>query len=61
MRIARVDVFGYGLRYAHGEYVMSGGRSVAALASPLSDVTRTSVLGSAATLRPPDITYSPWA
>jgi len=27
VRIARVDVFGYGLRYAHGEYVMSGGRS----------------------------------
>ena len=27
VRIARVEVFGYGLRYAHGEYVMSGGRT----------------------------------
>ena len=33
MRIARVDVFGYDLRYAHGEYVMSGGRSITSLPS----------------------------
>ena len=33
LRIARVDVFGYDLRYAHGEYVMSGGRSVTSLPS----------------------------
>lgn len=25
--ITRVDVYGYDLRYAHGEYVMSGGRA----------------------------------
>ena len=39
MRIARVDVFGYQLHYAHGEYVMSGGRSVASLPSTLVRVT----------------------
>ncbi len=33
MRIARVDVYSYELRYAHGEYVMSGGRTVSALPS----------------------------
>ena len=37
-------MFGYGLRYAHGEYVMSGGRSVAALASTLVRVTSDSGL-----------------
>ena len=31
--IARVDVYGYELRYAHGEYVMSGGRAVRSLPS----------------------------
>ena len=44
VRIARVDVFGYGLRYAHGEYVMSGGRSVASLPSTLVRVTSDSGL-----------------
>jgi cis-L-3-hydroxyproline dehydratase len=33
MRIVRVDVHHYNLRYAHGEYVMSGGRAVASLPS----------------------------
>jgi cis-L-3-hydroxyproline dehydratase len=33
VRIVRIDVHGYDLRYAHGEYVMSGGRVVSALAS----------------------------
>jgi L-alanine-DL-glutamate epimerase-like enolase superfamily enzyme len=33
VRIARVDVYGYDLRYAHGEYVMSGGRTVTSLPS----------------------------
>jgi L-alanine-DL-glutamate epimerase-like enolase superfamily enzyme len=33
VRIERVDVFGYDLTYAHGEYVMSGGRVVTRLAS----------------------------
>jgi L-alanine-DL-glutamate epimerase-like enolase superfamily enzyme len=33
MKITRVDVHHYDLRYAHGEYVMSGGRSVASLPS----------------------------
>lgn len=39
VRIARIDVFGYALRYAHGEYVMSGGRSVKALPSTLVRIT----------------------
>jgi L-alanine-DL-glutamate epimerase-like enolase superfamily enzyme len=33
MRIARVEVYGYDLRYVHGDYVMSGGRVVRALPS----------------------------
>jgi cis-L-3-hydroxyproline dehydratase len=33
MKIARIDVYGYDLRYAHGEYVMSGGRTIASLPS----------------------------
>jgi L-alanine-DL-glutamate epimerase-like enolase superfamily enzyme len=39
VRIARVDAFGYELHYAHGEYVMSGGRTVDALPSTLVRVT----------------------
>src|SRR6478609_441378 len=35
MRIDRIEVYGYDLRYAHGEYVMSGGRTIASLASTL--------------------------
>jgi L-alanine-DL-glutamate epimerase-like enolase superfamily enzyme len=33
LNITRVDVFGYEVRYAHGAYVMSGGRSVTSLPS----------------------------
>lgn len=33
MRIARVTISGYELRYAHGAYVMSGGRTITALQS----------------------------
>ena len=33
MKIAAVDVFGYELRYRHGSYVMSGGRSIDSLPS----------------------------
>lgn len=33
MRIARVHLLGYDLRYAHGEYVMSGGRTITSLPS----------------------------
>jgi L-alanine-DL-glutamate epimerase-like enolase superfamily enzyme len=35
MRIARVSTFGYDLRYAHGAYVMSGGRTVTSLPSTI--------------------------
>ena len=30
MKLVRLDCFGYELRYAHGQYVMSGGRAAAA-------------------------------
>ena len=36
MKILAVDVFGYELRYRHGSYVMSGGRSIDALASTVA-------------------------
>lgn len=39
MRISRVDVFGYDLSYVHGEYVMSGGRTIGRLASTVVRVT----------------------
>ena len=35
MKIAAIDVFGYELTYAHGEYVMSGGRAAQSQASTL--------------------------
>jgi len=37
--IARVEVFGYDLRYAHGSYVMSGGRVIDTLASTVVRIT----------------------
>jgi cis-L-3-hydroxyproline dehydratase len=37
--IRRIDVYGYELHYAHGAYVMSGGRTTTALASTLVRVT----------------------
>ncbi len=45
MRITRVDVFGYDLRYAHGEYVMSGGRSITSLPSTVVRVEADGVVG----------------
>lgn len=35
MKIAAIEVFGYQLTYAHGEYVMSGGRAAQSQASTL--------------------------
>ncbi|HEX5828870.1 MAG TPA: mandelate racemase/muconate lactonizing enzyme family protein [Candidatus Limnocylindrales bacterium] len=37
--IERIDVFGYELTYAHGEYVMSSGREIRGLASTVVRVT----------------------
>jgi cis-L-3-hydroxyproline dehydratase len=37
--IKRVDVFGYRLTYVHGDYVMSGGRTITALPSTVLRVT----------------------
>jgi L-alanine-DL-glutamate epimerase-like enolase superfamily enzyme len=33
MKITSIDIFGYDLHYAHGSYIMSGGRAVTALPS----------------------------
>jgi L-alanine-DL-glutamate epimerase-like enolase superfamily enzyme len=33
MKIVRIEICGYDLRYAHGEYVMSGGRTISSLPS----------------------------
>jgi len=38
MKIARVSVLGYDLRYAHGAYVMSGGRTITSLPSTVVGV-----------------------
>jgi len=35
VRIGRAHIFGYDLRYAHGEYVMSGGRTITSLESTI--------------------------
>ena len=37
--IKRVDVFGYRLTYVHGDYAMSGGRTITALPSTVLRVT----------------------
>ncbi|MDR7486906.1 MAG: mandelate racemase/muconate lactonizing enzyme family protein [Armatimonadota bacterium] len=39
MRIAEIAVFGYDLHYVHGDYVMSGERTVRALPSTVTRVT----------------------
>jgi L-alanine-DL-glutamate epimerase-like enolase superfamily enzyme len=39
--IERIDVFGYELTYAHGDYVMSSGREVARLPSTVVRITTT--------------------
>lgn len=39
MRIIRVDVYGFELTYAHGTYVMSGGRSIGSLPSTIVRVS----------------------
>ena len=38
-RISRIDVFSYDLNYAHGDYVMSGGRTINTLASTVVRIT----------------------
>ncbi len=38
MKIARVTLLGYDLRYAHGSYVMSGGRTVTSLPSTVVEL-----------------------
>lgn len=39
MKIVQLDVYGYDLTYRHGSYVMSGGRTVAALPSTVVRIT----------------------
>ena len=38
MQIARVTLLGYDLRYAHGAYVMSGGRTITSLPSTVVEL-----------------------
>ena len=46
MKIVRVDVHGYDLRYAHGAYVMSGGRTITSLPSTVVRIeTDTGMVG----------------
>jgi cis-L-3-hydroxyproline dehydratase len=46
VRVTRVDVYGYDLRYAHGDYVMSDGRRTTSLPSTLVRIsTRDGVTG----------------
>ena len=39
MQIVRIDIFGHDLHYAHGDYVMSQGRTITSLASTLVRIT----------------------
>ena len=39
MRIEQIDVYGYGLHYRYGSYAMSGGRTIAELASTVVRLT----------------------
>lgn len=41
-KIQRIDVYSYDLTYAHGDYVMSGGRTIRTLLSTVVRVTTTS-------------------
>src|SRR5690349_21747562 len=57
--IRRVDVYGYELHYAHGEYVMSGGRATTALPSTVVRVTTESGLEGWGETCPLGTTYLP--
>lgn len=39
MKIAQIDVYGYGLHYRHGSYAMSGGRTIDELSSTVVRLT----------------------
>jgi L-alanine-DL-glutamate epimerase-like enolase superfamily enzyme len=45
VKIDRVEVFGYDLRYAHGAYVMSGGRTISSLPSTVVRIEAGSLVG----------------
>ncbi len=57
--VARVDVFGYELSYAHGDYVMSGGRVVNRLPSTVVRITTRSGLQGYGETCPLGATYLP--
>ncbi len=57
--IRRIDVYGYELHYAHGEYVMSGGRRTRALSSTLVRITTESGLEGWGETCPLGTTYLP--
>ena len=59
--VIRVDVFGYNLTYAHGQYVMSSGRVVDALPSPVVRIeTRMGPRATGSRVRWAPLTCLPW-
>jgi L-alanine-DL-glutamate epimerase-like enolase superfamily enzyme len=59
MRISRIDVHGYELRYAHGTYVMSGGRTITSLPSTVVRIDTDSGLTGWGETCPLGATYLP--
>jgi len=59
LKIARVDVYGYDLTYAHGRYVMSGGRVVESLPSTVVRLTTESGVNGFGEVCPLGPTYLP--
>ena len=57
--IDRIDVFGYDLTYAHGEYVMSTGRVVSRLPSTVVRITTRSGIEGFGETCPLGSTYLP--
>ncbi len=59
MKIAQIDVYGYGLHYRHGSYVMSGGRTIDELASTVVRLTTDDGLSGWGEVCPLGATYLP--
>lgn len=59
MKIIGIDVFGYEVGYAHGEYVMSGGRAAAALTGTLVRLRTDEGLDGWGEITPLGATYLP--
>jgi L-alanine-DL-glutamate epimerase-like enolase superfamily enzyme len=59
MEIVSVGIYGYDLRYAHGEYVMSGGRIISSLPSTVVELTTDNGLDGYGETCPLGSTYLP--